>query len=70
MQASVAADSLPRYELCFQRRNGGQPYLFPCSADGRVDMDSLTARALNDYLFARAVVGGELSRPAIIACTL
>lgn len=38
---------------------------FPCDAHGRVDMDSLSERARNDYLFARTAVGREFEMPVV-----
>jgi len=35
-------------------------YSFDCGANGQVDMTALTERALNIYLFARAVSGNQL----------
>jgi len=40
-------------------------YAFPCDATGRVDLDALSERARNNYLFARTVIGRELARPAV-----
>ena len=40
-------------------------FSFPCDATGQVDMDSLGERALNNYLYARAVMGMEVSWPAV-----
>ena len=51
-----------RFESLFDR---GRGYAFPCDAAGTVDLDRLTERARSNYLFARAVVGRELSAPAI-----
>jgi len=45
--------------------NDGHGYAFPCDAAGRVDMDALGERQLNDYLYARTVVGREFSVPAV-----
>ena len=54
------------YELRFQSLfDAGRAYAFPCDASGRVDMDALGARALNNYLYARAVVGLEFLMPSI-----
>jgi len=39
--------------------------IFPCDPAGRVDMDMLGERALNQYLYARAVVGGMLLSPVV-----
>ena len=58
------------YELRFQSLfNEGRGYAFPCDAAGHVDMDSLSDRSLNNYLYARAVVGLAFSRPAVLPCT-
>jgi hypothetical protein len=60
-------DSMPeQYQLLYQPLSaGGASYVFPCDAHGEVDLDRLSERARNDYLFARAVVGRELAPPAI-----
>jgi hypothetical protein len=55
------------YELRFQSLfDVGRAYAFPCDAAGHVDMDSLSDTARESYLYARAVVGRELSVPAVI----
>jgi hypothetical protein len=55
------------YELRFQSLHAaGCAYAFPCDAAGHVDMDALSDTALDNYLFARTVVGGEFSIPAVI----
>lgn len=38
---------------------------FPCDAAGRVDLDALSERARNSYLFARALMGRDYAFPAI-----
>jgi hypothetical protein len=54
------------YELRFQSLfDAGRAYAFPCDASGRVDLDALGERALNNYLYARAVVGLEFLMPSI-----
>ena len=54
------------YELRFQPLfDSGRGYAFPCDAKGRVDLNQLSDRARNNYLFARAVVGRELAAPAV-----
>jgi len=60
-------DSTPtQYELRFQSLFGsGRGYAFPCDPKGRVDLNQLSERARNNYLFARAVVGRELGVPAV-----
>ena len=55
-----------RYELRFAGLfNRGRGYAFPCDAQGRVNIDELTDRGRSNYLFARAVVGTELSAPVV-----
>jgi hypothetical protein len=60
-------DSAPtQYELCFQSLfDRGRGYAFPCDCNGRVDLDRLSERARNNYLYARALVGRELALPAV-----
>jgi hypothetical protein len=40
-------------------------FAFPCDPKGLVDLDQLSDRARNNYLFARAMVGRELAVPAV-----
>jgi hypothetical protein len=65
MNASITHDCLSfhlRFESLF---DAGRAYAFPCDADGRVDMDSLSDRARNSYFYARTVVGREFSMPKV-----
>ena len=43
----------------------GFELVFPCDADGHVDLDALSDRAKANYLFARATVGREYSMPEL-----
>lgn len=43
----------------------GRGFAFPCNAQGEVNLDSLSVRARNNYLYARAMVGRELECPAV-----
>jgi len=54
------------YELHFLplQRPGGD-WAFPCDAEGHVDMDAMTERVRNNYLFARALVGIEYDKPSV-----
>ena len=47
----------------------GRGYAFPCDAVGHVDMDALGDRARDNYLYARAVIGREVSWPKVQTCT-
>ena len=51
-----------RYPSLFAR---GRALIFPCDAQGRVDIDALTARACANYLFARAMVGRDYALPSV-----
>ncbi len=61
--------SLPgvAYEIRFQSLfQEGRALTFPCDAEGHVQMDSLSDRARDNYLYARAVVGREFATPAVL----
>ena len=67
MNASqLASRAATQYELhfrpLFRERRG---YAFPCDPEGHVDMDALSDRARNNYLFARMGVGREFSVPVV-----
>jgi hypothetical protein len=54
------------YELRFQSLfDSGRGFAFPCDPRGQVDLDKLSDRARNNYLYARAMVGRELACPAV-----
>ncbi len=55
-----------QFELRFQSLfDSGRGYSFPCDPTGQVDLDGLSERARNNYLYARAMVGRELAVPAL-----
>jgi hypothetical protein len=59
------------YEIRFRSLfNEGRALAFPCDAEGHVQIDSLSDRARNNYLYARAVVGREFATPAVCASDL
>jgi hypothetical protein len=43
----------------------GRAYAFPCDAQGHVDLDALSEKARNNYLYARAVIGLEVAMPHV-----
>lgn len=54
------------YVLRFQSLfDEGRAYAFPCDAQGRVDLDALSEKARNNYLYARAVIGLEVAMPHV-----
>ena len=55
-----------RFELRFHSLlDESSSLAFPCDAAGHVDMDSLSEKARENYLYARMVVGAEFSRPVV-----
>lgn len=54
------------FQLCFRSLfHSGRGYAFPCDPRGQVDLDRMSERARNNYFYARAMVGRELSPPAV-----
>ena len=43
--------------------------LFPCDSAGHVEMDEMSERARDNYLFARAVVGCDYRVPVVVAAS-
>jgi hypothetical protein len=62
MNAATHAGYELRFRSLFQE---GRGYAFPCDRNGWVDMDSMSERALHNYLYARTVIGRELACPAV-----
>ena len=60
--SEASSTHLLRFRSLFDE---GRGYAFPCDARGHVDMDALGDAALNNYLFARTVIGREFSLPAV-----
>jgi hypothetical protein len=64
--SQIAPRPSTAYELRFRSLfNEGRGYAFPCDAAGHVDMDTLSERARNNYLYARIGIGHEFSGPAV-----
>jgi len=58
--------TITQFELHFQALSGTScGFAFPCDLKGRVDMDRLSDRSRNNYLYARAMVGRDLAAPAV-----
>ena len=54
------------YELRFRHLFAeGRALAFPCDREGRVDLDALSERMRNNYLYARAVMGREFAWPSV-----
>jgi len=52
-----------RYRSFSSHRCG---YAFPCDAGGRVELDQLSERCRENYLYARAMVGFDLLPPQVL----
>jgi len=65
-QDYAAAPVPGAFELRFQSLfHSGKALAFPCNARGDVLLDALSAKAMENYLFARAVVGHEYASPVV-----
>ena len=62
MMASVSNQFELRFQSLF---DSGRGYSFPCDPKGLVDLDGLSDRARNNYLYARAMIGRELAVPSV-----
>jgi hypothetical protein len=59
-------ESFSPFRLCFRSLfEPGRGYAFPCDCNGLVVLDDLSETARNNYFYARAMVGRELTVPAI-----
>ena len=68
MNTATNLESIERYELRYRSLfTTGRALAFPCNARGEVPIDDLSARALDNYLYARAVVGLEYAVPSVQA---
>jgi hypothetical protein len=56
-----------RFELRFPSLCSASSALsFPCDADGTVQLAALSERALNNYLYARALMGRDFGWPRVL----
>jgi hypothetical protein len=62
----MSAADRRHYELRFQSLfDTGRALAFACDASGQVNLDALSARARNNYLYARTSIGREFSMPEV-----
>lgn len=55
-----------RYELRFPSLfDSGRAFALDCDAAGQVDLDTLSARARLNYLYARTAVGRDFALPEV-----
>ena len=53
------------HEIRYQSLFRGPSLCFPCDERGAVELDALSERARENYLYARAVVGLEYAFPSV-----
>jgi len=71
MDASAIHPQQRGYELRFRSLfKPGRGLSFDCDSSGNVDLDALSARARENYLYARTVIGREFFIPVVQACNL
>jgi hypothetical protein len=71
MATSAVNDRNPGYELRFRSLfQPGRGFSFDCDSNGNVDLDALSERALENYLYARTVIGREFFIPVVQPCVL
>ena len=69
LKHSLSIPAAAHFELRFQSLyHSGRALAFPCDARGEVPLDDLSPKALENYLFARAVIGDEYSAPEVREC--
>ncbi len=57
---------LPSFEVRFASLfKPGSGYAFPCDGQGHVDLDALSDRARDNYLYARAMIGRDTALPRV-----
>lgn len=65
LHAHSATDAR-RFELLFVSLfDEGRGYVFPCDADGHVDLDGLSERLRLHYLYVRKLIGRDFHAPAV-----
>ena len=71
MNASAIRQHQPGYELRFRSLwKPGRGLSFDCDSSGNVNLDALSARARDNYLYARTVIGREFFIPVVQPCDL
>ena len=67
MDTSMNPAAPARFELRFAAAGpGGHDFVFPCDAEGHVDLDHLPERERTEYFFARALMGRDVARPVVV----
>ena len=71
MLQTISTPTATGFEIRFQSLfREGRALTFPCDREGHVDLDAISERARDNYLFACATVGREYAVPVIKATEL
>jgi hypothetical protein len=63
---SGASSAVDCFELRFRSLfDSGRALAFACDAQGRIDLDRLSEKARERYLYARALVGRDFATPEV-----
>jgi hypothetical protein len=66
--SSSSMQTAAAFEIRFQSLfNQGRALAFPCDSTGMVNLDAMSERARNNYLFARGMIGREYATPFVQA---
>ncbi|HJS02006.1 MAG TPA: hypothetical protein VJ832_00945 [Variovorax sp.] len=66
--SSSSMQTAAAFEIRFQSLfNQGRALAFPCDSTGMVNLDAMSERARNNYLFARGMIGREYATPYVQA---
>jgi hypothetical protein len=66
MSITQTANLLSRFEVRFDSLFSGRGMVFPCDEAGRVDLDAMSERGRNNYLYARAMLGRQYATPRVV----
>ena len=71
MLQTTSTPTATGFEIRFQSLfREGRALTFPCDREGHVDLDAISERARNNYLFACATIGREYAMPVVKATEL
>jgi hypothetical protein len=66
MNSAVASSRSSQYELRFcPLGKSARAFAFRCDASGHVDLDRLSSRERDNYLYARVTIGREFTWPSV-----
>ena len=65
--AAPERDCACAFDLWFEPLACNRPgFAFSCDAEGHIDLDRLSQRALANYMLARTLIGRDYSSPVVV----